>query len=89
MLSPCVWPLVPVIPSSATQESGRTGPAGVAAGLAVPFEVAGTLVSFVLVQSGLDPKLARNLVADLLVVVAVVLLVPRLAEALAVWGSPS
>jgi cytochrome c-type biogenesis protein len=87
VLSPCVWPLVPVILSSATEESGRAGPVGIAAGLAISFAVAGTLVSFVLVQSGLDPELVRRIVASFLILVAVALLVPKIGGFLAAWGS--
>jgi len=87
VLSPCVWPLVPVVMSSATADAGRAGPIGLASGLAVSFAVAGTLVSFVLVRSGLDPELVRMAVALLLVGAAAALVVPPLGAALAARGS--
>ncbi len=87
VLSPCVWPLVPVVMSSATEDTGRAGPLGLAAGLATSFAVAGTLVSWALVSTGLDPELLRFAMAGLLVLVGGVLLVPRLTDAVAARGS--
>ena len=75
VLSPCVWPLVPVVMGSAA-DGGRAGPLALAAGLSVAFALAGTVLSFALISLGLDPELFRFLAAALLVVVAVPLLIP-------------
>ena len=42
VLSPCVWPLVPVVTSSAAL-GGRSGPVWLALGLSLAFAGAGTL----------------------------------------------
>lgn len=76
VLSPCVWPLVPIVMGSAAG-AGRAGPLALAAGLSLAFALAGTVLSFALISLGLDPELFRFLAAALLVVVAVPLLVPR------------
>jgi cytochrome c-type biogenesis protein len=52
ILSPCVWPLVPVV-TSAAATSGRSGPVWLALGLSVSFAVAGTLLTLLLVSTGL------------------------------------
>lgn len=78
VLSPCVWPLVPVVMSSAAS-GGRSGPWLLTAGLSLSFAVAGTLLSFMLVSTGLDPELFRYL-ASILLLVAAVLLLPALGE---------
>lgn len=75
VLSPCVWPLVPVV-TSAAAVSGRAGPGYLALGLSVSFAVAGTLLSWLLVSTGLDPELFRYVAAAMLIAFAVVLLVP-------------
>lgn len=77
ILSPCVWPLVPVVMSSAAS-SGRFGPWFLTAGLSLSFALAGTLLSFFLVSSGLDPELFRLLSGFMLLLVAAVLLSARL-----------
>lgn len=87
VLSPCVWPLVPVVMSSATEDAGRSGPLGLAAGLALSFAVAGTGVSFVLVRSGLDPELVRLAVAGLLVAAGAALAVSPIGAAFAAAGA--
>jgi cytochrome c biogenesis protein CcdA len=79
ILSPCVWPLVPVVTSSAAS-SGRSGPVYLALGLSVSFAVAGTLLSFLLVSAGVDPELFRWVAAGLLILVAAVLLVRPLND---------
>ena len=81
VLSPCVWPLVPVVMSSAAGES-RRGPWMLAAGLSLSFALAGTLLSFLLVSAGLDPELFRDLAGAMLVGLAAVLLIRPLGDAL-------
>ena len=76
VLSPCVWPLVPIVMGSAAG-AGRAGPLALAAGLSIAFALAGTVLSFALISLGLDPELFRFMAAALLVVVAVPLLIPR------------
>lgn len=80
VLSPCVWPLVPVV-TSAAATSGRSGPLWLALGLSLAFAVAGTVLTFVVVSLGLDPEVFRVVAAALLVVVALVILVPALSRA--------
>lgn len=79
VLSPCVWPLVPVVTSSAAT-SGRTGPLYLALGLSVSFAVAGTLLTWLLVSTGLDPELFRYVAAVLLLTVGLILVVPALND---------
>jgi cytochrome c-type biogenesis protein len=81
VLSPCVWPLVPVVTSSAAT-SGRSGPLYLAAGLSVSFAVAGTVLTLLLVSTGLDPEIFRYVAASVLIAVALVMLVPALNDAL-------
>jgi cytochrome c-type biogenesis protein len=79
VLSPCVWPLVPVVTSSAAT-SGRSGPVYLALGLAVSFAVAGTVLTLLLVSTGIDPEFFRWIAAGLLVALALVLLVRPLND---------
>jgi len=76
VMSPCVWPLVPIVMGSAAN-AGHAGPLALAAGLSLSFALAGTVLSFALLSLGLDPELFRFIAAALLLVVAVPLLVPR------------
>lgn len=79
VLSPCVWPLVPIVMGSAAGES-RYGPYALAAGLSLSFATAGTLLSFILVSAGLDPELFRYIAASLLLLVGVTLVVKPLGD---------
>jgi cytochrome c-type biogenesis protein len=79
VLSPCVWPLVPVVTSSAAT-SGRSGPLFLALGLSLSFAVAGTVLTLLLVNAGLDPELFRYVAAMLLVVVGATLVIRRLSD---------
>lgn len=79
VLSPCVWPLVPVVTASAAT-SGRSGPVYLALGLAVSFAVAGTVLTLLLVSTGMDPELFRWVAAAMLVGLGLVLLVRPLND---------
>lgn len=73
IMSPCVWPLVPII-VGASAGAARAGPWALAAGLALAFALSGTLLSFMLVALGIDPELFRYIAAGLLIVVALPLM---------------
>jgi cytochrome c-type biogenesis protein len=79
VLSPCVWPLVPVVTSSAAT-TGRSGPLYLALGLSLSFAVAGTLLTLALVSTGMDPELFRYFAAVLLGFVGLALVVQRLND---------
>lgn len=88
VLSPCVWPLVPVVVSSASV-GGRGGAVGLTAGLSVAFAVAGSVLSWALVSLSLDPELFRYVAGVLLLSAGAVLVVPgwkdRVAALLSRW----
>ncbi|MEX0692040.1 MAG: cytochrome c biogenesis protein CcdA [Gemmatimonadales bacterium] len=93
VLSPCVWPLVPVVAASASM-AGRGGLAALALGLASAFAVAGTGLTWLFTGTSWDPELFRIAAALLLVVVAVPLLVQAVGDSLRGWlsrlvGNPS
>jgi len=79
ILSPCVWPLVPAVMSSAAT-GGRSGPWFLAAGLSLSFAVAGTVLTFVLLNLGLDPSIMRTVAAVLLLFMAAALLIKPLGD---------
>jgi cytochrome c biogenesis protein CcdA len=60
---------------SAAADGGRSGPWMLAAGLALSFALAGTLLSFILMSTGLDPEAFRWLAGSVLILVALALLV--------------
>ena len=79
VMSPCVWPLVPVVMASAST-GGRGGPFFLAGGLSLSFAVAGTFLTFLLVNTGLDPELFRYVAAGVLVAMGLLLVVDRLGD---------
>lgn len=83
VLSPCVWPLIPIVMGSAAGKS-KFGPYALALGLSISFAVAGTLLSFILVNTGLDPELFRYFAAILLIFTAILLIHHQLGEWLSV-----
>ncbi|MFU8831146.1 MAG: cytochrome c biogenesis CcdA family protein [Wenzhouxiangella sp.] len=76
ILSPCVWPLVPAVMSSAAT-SGRLGPWMLGLGLSLSFAAGGTVLTFLLLNLGLDTDLLRYVAAALLLLIALVLLVDQ------------
>jgi len=79
ILSPCVWPLVPVVMSSAAT-SGRGGPLFLALGLSLSFALAGTVLSFVLLNAGLGLDVLRPFAAVLLILVGLSLLFDKAGD---------
>ena len=81
ILSPCVWPLIPVVVGSAAS-GGKWAPWSLAAGLSLSFAIAGSILSFMLVSARIDPELFRYIAAGILVFVGLLLVVPQLAYTL-------
>ncbi len=79
ILSPCVWPLVPVVMAS-SNSAGTQGALYLALGLSTSFAIAGTLLSFVLISLGLDPELFRHFAAVLLILIGATLLLRQLGD---------
>jgi cytochrome c-type biogenesis protein len=79
ILSPCVWPLVPIVMASAAGKS-RLGPLYLALGLSCAFAFAGSLLTFLLLNLGLDPVAFRWLAAMFLVLIGAMLIVKPLAD---------
>lgn len=82
ILSPCIWPLVPVVMSSAAT-SGRTGPLWLALGLSLSFAVAGTLLTFLFINLNMNPDALRGVAAGLLLLVGLTLVVPAMGNLMA------
>ncbi|MFU8764357.1 MAG: cytochrome c biogenesis CcdA family protein [Haliea sp.] len=79
IMSPCVWPLVPMVMSSAAV-SGRFGPLYLALGLSLSFALAGSVLTFLLLNIGLGLEVLRDFAAIALILVALPLLSQRLGD---------
>ena len=79
ILSPCVWPLVPIVMASSANK-GRFGPLFLALGLSTAFALAGGLLTYILLNMGLSPDAFRWFGAAMLVLIGLILVVPRLSE---------
>ncbi|MCJ2035994.1 cytochrome c biogenesis CcdA family protein [Methylobacterium sp. J-068] len=87
VLSPCVLPLLPLVPGAAASEH-RLGPAALAAGLALSFVVIGLFVATIGFAIGLDAGIFRTGAAIMLILVGLVLMVPAAQTRLAVAAGP-
>lgn len=79
ILSPCVWPLVPIVMTSAAGK-GRMGPLYLAIGLSTAFALAGGVLTYFLLNAGLNPDAFRWFAAALLVLVGLTLVIKPLAD---------
>lgn len=82
ILSPCVWPLIPMVMASSARAS-RLGLILLAVGLSLAFALAGGLLTFVLLNLGLPPDALRWVGAILLMAIGLVLLIKPLGD----WAS--
>ena len=71
IVSPCVWPLIPIIMSSAGQ--GLKPKLMLALGLALAFSLAGGVLTWALINAGLSPIAYRSFSAYLLIVIGLIL----------------
>lgn len=79
VLSPCVWPLVPIVMTSAAGKS-RFGPLYLALGLSLSFAIAGAFLTYILLSLGFNPDAFRDIAAVMLVVVGLILAVKPLSD---------
>lgn len=79
ILSPCVWPLVPIIMASAAGK-GRLGPLFLALGLSLSFSISGVFLSYVLLSLALDTELVRFFAAAALIALGTTLVSKKLSE---------
>jgi cytochrome c biogenesis protein CcdA len=86
-LSPCVFPLLPLVIGGALQNN-RFAPVALGLGMAASFALLGVLVGVAGPALGLDGDHVRVAGAVLLVVFAVVMLVPSWSERFTRWMTP-
>lgn len=82
LISPCVLPMLPAITASAMQAS-KMGLWALTLGIMLAFALAGTVLTFLLLNLGLSPDILRQFSVDLMLLMALVLLIPALNDWLA------
>jgi cytochrome c biogenesis protein CcdA len=87
VLSPCVFPLLPIVFGTAASEH-RSGPMALAGGVALSFVAIGLFVATVGFSLGLDGNLFRKVAAVLMIGIGVFLMMPTLQMRLAAAGGP-
>jgi len=86
-LSPCVFPLLPLVLGGAVQ-GHRFAPLAMGAGMTVSFAVIGMLLGALGPALGIDADTIRSAGAALLIAFALVMLVPALGERFSQWMLP-
>ncbi|XZG69744.1 cytochrome c biogenesis CcdA family protein [Chitinibacteraceae bacterium HSL-7] len=86
-LSPCVFPVLPLVVGGSVQEN-RLAPLAMGAGLVVSFAVLGVLVGVAGPALGLDGDVLRSAGGWLLLLFGAAMLIPRWQDALARWLMP-
>lgn len=86
-LSPCVFPLLPLVLGSAVQGS-RFAPVAMGVGMAVSFAGIGMVLGALGPALGIDADTVRTAGAAMLIAFALVMLVPSLGERFTQWMLP-
>ncbi len=84
-LSPCVFPLLPIVLATAIHGHHRLGPIAMGAGMVLSFVAAGIVVGALGPTLGIDSASVRSAAGLLLLLLAVVMLVPELSEHTPDW----
>ncbi|EJI1277641.1 sulfite exporter TauE/SafE family protein [Vibrio vulnificus] len=82
LVSPCVLPMIPAVSASAMQSS-KWGLAALALGISLAFALAGTILTFLLLNLGISTEWLRYFSVVLLLLMGATLLIPRLSDILA------
>jgi len=86
-LSPCVFPLLPLVLGSAVQRH-HAAPVAMAAGMTLSFALLGLAVGLLGNALGLSPENVRTFAAATLIVFGISMVVPQFNERLTNWISP-
>ncbi|MCM5569564.1 cytochrome c biogenesis CcdA family protein [Burkholderiaceae bacterium FT117] len=86
-LSPCVFPLLPVVVGSVAHTHHRTGPIAMAAGMVAAFVFLGVALGAVGPALGIGAGHFRVVAGTLLVVIAAIMLMPEAQEHTPAWLS--
>ena len=87
ILSPCVWPILPIVLGAASSAE-RLGSVALAAGLALSFTTIGLFVATIGYSIGLNGDVLRYAAAVLVIAIGIVLTLPRLQVQLAAASGP-
>lgn len=86
-LSPCVFPLLPLVLGGAVQRH-RAAPLAMGVGMALSFAVLGVVLGSIGGALGLNPENVRNASALMVIAFGLVMLVPALDKRLNHWIAP-
>jgi cytochrome c-type biogenesis protein len=86
-LSPCVFPLLPLVLGGAAQRH-RAAPLAMAVGMTLSFSVIGVVIGLFGNALGLSPENVRTFAALMLIVFGFTMVVPQLNERLTNFISP-
>lgn len=81
ILAPCIWPLLPIVLSTAT-EGNKTKPTGVVLGIITSFTIFTLAVSFLVTLAGFNPEVLRKIASMILLVLGLSLIIPQAAARL-------
>src|ERR1035437_4634660 len=86
-LSPCVFPMLPLVVGGAVQ-ANRMAPIAMGAGMVVSFSLIGLLLGVLGPVLGVDSESVRQFGGVMLIIFAAVMLVPQLNVRFTSWMSP-
>ena len=86
-LSPCVFPMLPLVVGGAVQ-ANRLAPIAMGAGMVVSFSLIGLLLGLLGPQLGIDSVSVRQFGGVMLVAFSAVMLIPWLEARFSTWMSP-
>lgn len=86
LISPCVLPMIPAVSASAMQSS-KWGLITLSLGISLAFALAGTVLTFLLLNLGISTEWLRYFSVTLLLLMGLTLVVPKLSDWLSYWLS--
>ncbi|HSR89118.1 MAG TPA: cytochrome c biogenesis protein DipZ [Candidatus Udaeobacter sp.] len=80
ILAPCIWPLLPIVLSSAVAGGGKRRPLGITLGLVISFSIATLALSALVKLFNFDPNYLRLVAVIILAILGLVMIFPFLSR---------
>lgn len=84
ILAPCIWPLLPIVLSTAT-EGNKAKPTGAVLGIITSFTIFTLAISFLVSLAAFNPEILRKIASIILLALGFSLIIPPLAARLEIF----
>ena len=87
ILTPCMWPMLPIVLSANIKGKDHTRPLGITIGVMASFAIFTLSISYLVRAFHFDPNILRTIAVVVIVFLGLTLIIPKLTAILEAWVS--